>query len=594
MYDEIYLETDEEVTSAVEKIKKAKKKNVALCLPRNSVLGQSIVNLKLIFKEATTHGKHVGLVSPDKTTRNLAERIGFKVSDSPKDLDWPRGIDEPRVKKDIAPAVAAKTKDEDEEDEKESEESEDDDEEPASSSVMRSAGFTSQAVQPGSEEENDEPEAEQKPSAPIQHKESDLHAHHQENAQSNAGGSMIPTKGNLRFFRAKKKRSPLKVLALILAALMVALGAGVLTVPAATVKVTVKAQPLNEKVKSTVDTAVTELDAEKGILPGKLVSVEHLTKSSTKTTGKKDIGAKATGTVTIINEWDSQVHTFAAGSRVKAKNGNEFVLTDSVSVPGASSTVVGGKPVINPGRKDASVEAAAAGDTYNNAPTTFTIPSLPKAQQDKIYATSAAAFTGGTTNVVSVVSQADIDKVTEAIKNKNKEESIAKLKEQAGEGMIIVDKAIQTTSQDVSSSPAVDAQGDTVEATVTGKFQVISFSQENHKKTLEKLLEGKIPQGQTLVTEGEGVGMDTTQFELNLVSDTKLDLTNTIKAFTVTAFDQNAIRRAIIGAVPGEVNSIVEKKVPLDKIEMNVTPSWWPRLPLSGSRIKLEFAYVAK
>jgi hypothetical protein len=321
--------------------------------------------------------------------------------------------------------------------------------------------------------------------------------------------------------------------------------------------------------------------------------VSHDTKVSAKATGKKDIGTKATGSVTLVNEWDSSSHTFAAGTVIKAKNGNQYVLNEDSVLPGATSSVVGGKSVITPGKKAAAVTAAAAGDAYNIAATTFTIPSLPAAQQEKIYATSDTAFTGGTSKVVTVVTQTDYDTLVSNAKTLNIQESVAALKTQDANA-VVLDKVVQNVSQDVVPSAKVNDQADTLEVTIKGSFKAITFTQADLQALLEKVLADKIPQGQKLITSGDGVSLDTSQFELVSATDTHLDLTSNIKAFTVKQFEEGVVRRSLIGAKPTDAKSIVEKYVPVNDVQISLAPHGWPFLPFISSRMTVTYQYAAQ
>ncbi|HEY1074427.1 MAG TPA: hypothetical protein VGE59_01860, partial [Patescibacteria group bacterium] len=182
---------------------------------------------------------------------------------------------------------------------------------------------------------------------------------------------------------------------------------------------------------------------------------------------------------------------------------------------------------------------------------------------------------------------------TESIKVQNHDDAITELKKQAGDA-IVLEKAIQVISQDITDGATVDTIADTLEATVKGKFQVITFSQADHKELLEKLLESKIPQGQKIVTQGDGVTIDTSQFTLNLVSEKRLELTNNLKAFTVTFFDEAAVRRSMIGVAPAAVKDLVKKRVPIKDVKIVVSPAGWPRLPLLGSKIRVNYSYAAQ
>lgn len=608
-FEEIYLEPDEEVTSAVDKIKKSKRAMVALSLPRNSVLGQSIVNLKLLMKQAYTDGKHIALVSPDKVTRNLAERLGFATFDSVSKIDVqaieaaeansphparkPGRAEESAVQPRVAKEQPAGV--------------------PAVKEVDKPAptGFRTQRIEASEPEESstDSPEniesvereagevespAAVSDPAEAEQSQSAVHDYKSPGVTSAKERHMIPSRGNLRFYRKQSRKSLLIPIAIFVAVLLVGGAALAIALPHATVTAYVAAQPFEDTVTSTVAIDATEVNADEAKMPGKLVEVTHETKLSAKATGKKDMGEKATGTVTIFNEWDSLSHTLAAGTKVRSKSGNEYVLTEDVVVPGASSSVSAGKSVIAAGQVTAKVQASAAGDGYNIAATTFTIPSLPKAQQEKIYATSSATFTGGTTNIVTVVTQSDIDTLTENTKKKNSEEAVSKVKESAGD-QIVLDQALQVVSQQATPSVAADTAGDALEVTVIGSYKAITFSTEDHKQLVEQLLGNKIPQGQELAQSGEDVAIDTSQIELSLVADDKLELTTQLKAFTVANFNKDLVQRSLIGNAPSSAEEVIKKQIPsLERVETSVTPSWWPRLPFLSKNLKVDYQYKAK
>ena len=55
----IYLESDEEITSVVDRLRKSEAKEIILVIPKGTALLQSIVNLKLLKKEAEKLKKHL-------------------------------------------------------------------------------------------------------------------------------------------------------------------------------------------------------------------------------------------------------------------------------------------------------------------------------------------------------------------------------------------------------------------------------------------------------------------------------------------------------------------------------------------------------
>lgn len=582
MFEEIYLETDEEVTSAIDKIKKSKKDAIALCLPRNSVLGQSIVNLKLLYKQALLEEKQIALVCADRITRGLAERIGILAFESPAEVTFP-GPSKP------AKASTSKKKKAEEE-------------EPSALARQRFDGANADNSNIEDEAHQESNPVDDEPKQDAGDIPEDDSAYEAPAADDDAAdvpvvrgaGNILPTRGNLRFYRRPKRKRALwvPVVALILI-LLGGTGVAAYAYPRATVKITIVAQPLRETVETKVDTELTAIDADKASIPGKPLTLTKETKLSAKATGKKDVGTKAKGTVTLYNEWDSQTHKIASGTELKAKNGALFTTLAEATIPGASSTVVAGKSVINPGKIDVAVEASQPGDGGNVAATTFTIPSLSASQQDKIYATSSSTFKGGASDVVTVATQGDIDKAKESALLLSKDEAVAELKTMA-DNSILLEKAVQVLKQEATSSVAADEKTDAVEITVKGDFRVIVFTAEDHKQLLEKLLANKVPQGQKIVTAGTNADLDTTQFEVNKVEEKQIALTNNLKAFTVRNFDEAIIRRSLAGARPNEVGEKISKHVQAEKVEATLIPASWPIYPLSVKRITLEFTYTSR
>ena len=94
MNEIIYLENDEEITSVIDRLRKAKENSLALVIPRGGSLAQSIVNLKLLRKSAGEMGKEISLVSNDRISRNLASQIGLTVYSKASDAEKARPIKE--------------------------------------------------------------------------------------------------------------------------------------------------------------------------------------------------------------------------------------------------------------------------------------------------------------------------------------------------------------------------------------------------------------------------------------------------------------------------------------------------------------------
>src|SRR5262245_43647295 len=78
----LYLEVDEDITSAIDKLQKLPGDAARIVVPKRSTMLQSIINLKLLKKAAADSGKELVLVTNDRIATDLAGRVGLAVAPS--------------------------------------------------------------------------------------------------------------------------------------------------------------------------------------------------------------------------------------------------------------------------------------------------------------------------------------------------------------------------------------------------------------------------------------------------------------------------------------------------------------------------------
>lgn len=79
MHQTFYIDIDEEITSIVEKLRKTEAPEVIMVVPKRALLIQSIVNLKLLRKEADGLGLKISIVTQDKLGKALITKAGISV-----------------------------------------------------------------------------------------------------------------------------------------------------------------------------------------------------------------------------------------------------------------------------------------------------------------------------------------------------------------------------------------------------------------------------------------------------------------------------------------------------------------------------------
>lgn len=125
-------------------------------------------------------------------------------------------------------------------------------------------------------------------------------------------------------------------------------------------------------------------------------------------------GTKSGGTITIINSFSEAVQSLVATTRFELPDGRVYRLVEGVTVPGVK--LENGTTI--PGKVDARVIADSAGTKYNISSGTFTIPGFKGSPKfEKIQAEAKGPFVGGregTTSTTKSVSEADLEKAKSA------------------------------------------------------------------------------------------------------------------------------------------------------------------------------------
>jgi hypothetical protein len=90
MHQTFYIDVDEEITSIIEKIKGSRMDELVVVVPKGALLIQSIINLKLLKKEADSLNKEIIIVTQDKAGKLLIEKAGIAIENKLEDVEGER------------------------------------------------------------------------------------------------------------------------------------------------------------------------------------------------------------------------------------------------------------------------------------------------------------------------------------------------------------------------------------------------------------------------------------------------------------------------------------------------------------------------
>lgn len=581
--DEIlYLEPDEEITSVIDKLKKSQSKSVGLVIPRNSTLIHSIVNLKLLKKEAESKKKEIAIVTGDKVGKNIATQVGISVYEdvhakrpinafsSPElprgdeviEVDMssgheevsekPASHDEPKIKyyADSKPPKEEKPKAGivEERDDDVVMGGEEDRHESSAKTKERESGYFVTSVKKTNNDEEDERPTRQTNAS----RETDSYSDHR-----SSGSRKLPKKG--------------LIVALVIF-LIIVLGT-LMGLPQTSIIVTVAAEPFERANTITIDKEAKESTLESATVPGRLVEASNTDARRVQATGKKDVGGKAKGSVTLNNAWDGNPIKFNKGTTITSSDGKTFQLNDDVTVPGGTASLVQGQLVTNPGKANANVTAVESGEASNIKAGKLTISGIPSERQSKIFAESSKDFSGGFTKQVAIMTQEDIDSAKDSLAKDLAKTAVDELKKQTKNDKII-EEAITSEVEEVSTNPEkAGEEADYFDIKVKAKHQAMVFEEKAVNDLVNKLLTSQAPEDKELLLgEGDefGIQLDKTDYPSG-----KMTLISQIKTKIGTRVDATKAEEGLAGKSESQIKEKLSSIPNLKDVTLYTFPGWW-------------------
>jgi len=318
------------------------------------------------------------------------------------------------------------------------------------------------------------------------------------------------------------------------------------------------------------------------VVPLKVVQKQDSVTLSYDSTGSADsAGKKAQGSVVIYNAFSTSSQTLIATTRIQTSDGKIFHLAKTITVPGMSGSGADTKP----GAIEADVTADQPGDAYNIDPTTFTIPGFQGSPKFSTFsAKSTSPMTGGVSDAGAprAVSDKDItdakDKTEQALKDKLAGEIAAG----AAQGDVVLPQAENMV---VSQSAAQAKSGDVADSfsyAASGTMTALVFASNDVSTTIATLANKNI---------------DTTKFNpakiaapsySNAVADFNaqtLSANVDVQTTLVPLVDANAFKKAILGKDESQIKQIVGQTSGIKNVNIDFFPPFISQVPKFSQRV---------
>ena len=471
--DVIYIEPEEDITDVISKIKGAKEKIVAIVPPKKAGVFKSIVNIKLISKTAVNSGKSVVLVTTDASIIKLAAATKMPVT---KDLKSAPAIPEP----DDIEVDNTEEVDVDDEAEEEKEKAETETEDADEKDEEKEAEEDDEKAKKDVEEDNKDDDKDDEKAKEEDEKNDKAEKIAKEKPARK--GNKLANSSNpvLRWIGTHQKLSIGIGVGLVAFIIIMVLATVVL--PTATVTLDLKTVTGNFSENVTFTDKLADEKTEEGKFYIEELKAESKAEVEFEATGKKNVGEKASGTLTVYRIFKSaESVTVNAGSTFTYSN-LTYAATSNVALAwGGKDSECKNKDDDNIGTKgcyiykEVPVTAAEAGANYNISAT-----GSGWTTKSGVTVASGTAMAGGTDKVMTIVQQSDVDKALNELNTESGNSSTLKdkLMDEVKEGQFAITSSFKQTASDPVSSPEVgkeieDGKKAKLTVTTTGTMYVL-------------------------------------------------------------------------------------------------------------------------
>ncbi len=296
-------------------------------------------------------------------------------------------------------------------------------------------------------------------------------------------------------------------------------------------------------------------------------------------------GKKAHGSVVIYNEYSAAPQTLVATTRLESADGKIFRLVKSATVPG--TTTVGG--VTQSGAIEAEIIADQAGSDFNIDPTRFTIPGFAGGPKfDKFYAKSTVATTGGTSGGdsggASAVTQSDIDSAKVKTEAALKDKIATDISSGLNSGEVALPAAEKITVTKSTADAKVGDMASSFNYTVQASAVALVFSESDVRKIVEKSL-GSQPQPQD-------ASETISKIEYGAVSpnfdNSTLDLKVHAEMTIVPNIDSKQIKKELLGKNVSQIADILKKYPAIKNANVQLEPTFVSYIPQYSQRVDIQ------
>ena len=551
--DLIYIDTDDDVTSIVGRIKQSSEVVVALVPPKRIGVLQSVVNLRLLQRAAKVAKKRLAIVTTDPSLVNLASGLGIPVAKNINaQAKVPDMVDEDEISdvidgNDIAVSDIPRSHRETSEDKE--------------ISAAVAAIETDDRIKNDLDADGVPDDEEEKPKKPVKKKSKVPNINSLRNKLLIGGGIAVVLIGFL-------------VWALIFA-------------PQATITIQAKTSPLE------ISKSLTLIpSSDKNVVDGRLSPVVKQKKTNEsvefEATGSREVGENAAGTVAFCYDetnfdpdtGEKNAITLDAGTRLYANN-VQFTIDSAVTIEGGHKSA-SGKCETYYRVKATAVNIGEEGNIAKNT-------EMSVAGYSSLEAVAYDDFTGGSKETVKVVQQSDVDLAVAKLRERGDSDAARdELKGQMSDSTVVIDSSFNTSQGEVKVSPAVGespAENGKATASLEITYTLVGVDRDDLGEVLDEQLKSETDGKNQKVYNN---GLNEVKFSGFTTVDNGYSVVINTNGHVGPIINEDDVRKQAVGKKSEEIRALLMETDGVNDVSVNMSPFWVSKAP-AENKIKVNF-----
>lgn len=554
--DLIYIDTDDDVTSIVGRIKASEEVVVALVPPKRIGVLQSVVNLRLLQRAAKNAHKRLAIVTTDPALMNLASGLAIPVA---KNINAQAKVLEVSDDDDISDVI-------------------DGNDIAVDATSRRSAGGSKSATE------------DKEISAAVAAIETDDKIKNDLDADGVPDDQQEPKKSPKKKIKVPNVNSLRKKiligggLAVVLIGFLVW---AIVFAPSATITIQAKTSAVEvKKFLSLVPSG--DKDAAEGVLPPVVKQKKTNESVEFEATGSREVGEMAAGTVAFCYDEEpfsgqtgqKNAITLDAGTRLYA-NGVQFTIDSGVTVEGGQNEA--GECATYYSVKATAVNIGEEGNIKQN-----TVMSV--SGYSGLTALAKTDFTGGSKETVKVVQQSDVDAAVAKLREKGDSDAVRdELMGQMSDSTMVIDGSFSVSQGEVKVTPGVGEtpEGDSTKATASIEltYTLVGVNRDDLSKVLDAQLKSQTDEAKQKVYNN---GLDEVKFSGFTTTDNGYTVSVTTNGHVGPVIDEDEVKQQAVGKKSEEIKELLKQTDGVNDVSVTMSPFWVSAAP-KESKITVNF-----